>query len=607
MAKSAPPANLEPSTRDEGLGVPSLIGAFVLVVLGWFAWRYYLERTACFDSAFFSWLMIDEGAPVSVLGRYGSWIAQLLPVLLIKLGAPLKTVLRAYSLAFILFHGLVFYLVAFRLKDRRATIALPIVLTAAFHYMFYFGISELYQGLSLSVLLWVFIRRAWTEHASNWWFAGAIALNVAISFYHQLLVLPLVFMLVFEAMEKQRWRKPRVWGLGIVLVLWYVLRITLMTKSTYEEARMPKLDDLITYGFRLDQLNSTIYFLTVWTKFKALLLVMALAGSMAVWHRSWLRLIWSVLFSAGFIMLILIVDHDGMAPVIYENYYPVIGLVWSVLFATEADRTVGLWRKWAMGIGALACALGLLQIHRGHYRLTDRVEYAQRLTTYQAERGSRKSLVRFDNYPWAYGLVHWAVGMESALCSGVQGPQRAATIFVSDNATMLDSVAQRTDQFLGPVWQPFWFGIQNLDRRYFDLPRDVGYSWANVRDTINVVPALRFEGPAAPYRMVPDRFTVVPIGLYNPGSGTIRSCTLDGTPRQFVYELYRVDGSLYQKSAITTSLEVDIAPAASYIQGLVIERPVDRGTYTVRAWLVHDSVVLGPKVSFQVKADAWPF
>jgi len=197
--------------------------------------------------------------------------------------------------------------------------------------------------------------------------------------------------------------------------------------------------------------------------------------------------------------------------------------------------------------------------------------------------------------------------MESALCSGVQGPQRAATIFVSDNATMLDSVAQRTDQFLGPVWQPFWFGIQNLDRRYFDLPRDVGYSWANVRDTINVVPALRFEGPAAPYRMVPDRFTVVPIGLYNPGSGTIRSCALDGTPRQFVYELYRVDGSLYQKSAITTSLEVDIAPATSYTQGLVIERPVDRGTYTVRAWLVHDSVVLGPKVSFQVKADAWPF
>jgi hypothetical protein len=43
-------------------------GAMVLLALAAFAWRYYLERTACFDSAFFSWLMIDAGVPVSVLG-----------------------------------------------------------------------------------------------------------------------------------------------------------------------------------------------------------------------------------------------------------------------------------------------------------------------------------------------------------------------------------------------------------------------------------------------------------------------------------------------------------------------------------------------------------
>ena len=71
-----------------------IAGTVVLAVLGAFAWTYYLERTACADSAFFSWLMIDEQSPVSVLGRYGSWLVQLPAVVLIWIGAPLRTVLH---------------------------------------------------------------------------------------------------------------------------------------------------------------------------------------------------------------------------------------------------------------------------------------------------------------------------------------------------------------------------------------------------------------------------------------------------------------------------------------------------------------------------------
>ncbi len=583
------------------------LGSVVLLALGLFAWRYYLERTACFDSAFFSWLMIDAGEPISVLGRYGSWLPQLLPVALIELGQPLEVVLRSYSVSFILFHGLVFYSIAFRLKDGPATLAFPLTLTAAFHYMFYYGISELYQGLSLTVLLWVVLRRAWSVGSSMWWPVGTFLLNVIISFYHQLLVLPLVFLLVHVALEDRRWRERKVWVLSGALVLWYVLRIALMTKSSYEEARMPKMADLLTYAFRLSELNSTVYFLMVWTKFKSLLLIMVAGAGMAFMNRSWLRSIWAFVFSFGFIVLILIVDRDGMAPVIYENYYPVVGLVWSIFFATEAAAMKGGWKKLTIVMVALASALGLLQIHRGHYRLSDRVEYAQRITAYQAEHGARKSLVRFDNYPWTYALVHWAVGFESALCSGVRGPEQAATIFVSDKLALLDTVASRTDQFLGPDWQPIWFGLQNLDHRYFDFPQDVGYAWANTVDTIPGQVSIAMEGPATPYRMVPDRFTVVPIRIHNTGTDLVPSSGADGRPVQFTYELLRMDGTLYQESAFRSSLEVDLLPGAEYTQGLVVERPVDKGAYLVRAWMSHGGNEVGPEVRFKVIADAWPF
>jgi len=596
-----------PESGGRQVDLPVLVlGGVVLVVLGVFAWHYYLERTACFDSAFFSWLMIDAGEPVSVLGRYGSWLPQLLPVVLIEFGQPLEFVLRSYSISFILFHGLVFYLVAFRLKDGPATLALPLTLTAAFHYMFYYGISELYQGLSLTVLLWVLIRRALTVGSSMWWTVGVFLLNVIISFYHQLLVLPLVFLLGYAALEGRRWRDRKVWVLSGALVLWYVLRIALMTKSSYEEARMPKMADLMTYAFRLKELNSTVYFLMVWTKFKALLLIMAAGAGMAVMNRSWARLIWAVAFSIGFIVLILIVDRDGMAPVIYENYYPVVGLVWCIFFATEAVAMAGRWTRFIIGTAALASALGLLQIHRGHYRLSDRVEYAQRITAYQAQHGARKSLVRFDNYPWTYALVHWAVGFESVLCSAVEGPRKAATIFVSDKVALLDTIVSDKQQFLGPDWEPLWFGIPNLEKRYFDLPTDIGYTWANTNDPDPQLEFLRIKGPEKPYRMVPDRFTVVPITLYNSGSQRFASCGQNGKPLQFTYELMRQDGTVYQESGIRSSMETDLIPGSFYDQGLVIERPVVNGRYTVHARLMFEGERIGPEVVFDVVADGWP-
>lgn len=587
--------------------LPLVVTTVVLGVLGIYAWRYYLERTASFDSAFFSWLMIDEGRPISVLGRYGSWIAQVLPVLLMKAGASLELVLRSYSIAFILLHALVLYILAFRLKERRAVVGLALTLTTAFHYMFYYGISELYQGLSLTVLLWVLIRRAWTASSPIRWMIAALLLNVVISFFHQLLVLPLGFILVYEALEEQRWRERRTWLLGILLVGWYVVRIKLMATSTYEEARMPRASDLVTYFFKLGELNSTAYLLMVWTKFKALLLLIGVGTGIMLWNRSVLRLLWTLGFSAAFLILVLIVDRDGMAPVIYENYYPVIGLVWAIAFATEWERSRGAFRQASGAVFVLACALGLLQIHRAHYRFTERVNYQQRVTAFQKELGVRKGLVRFDNFPWAYALVHWAVGVESALVSAVNGPEDAATFFVSDDLARVAELAPIPDQFLGPSWAPNWFKIQVLDPAYFSFPTDVGYTWLTSTDTLPSTDHVRISGPEAVFRLVPDRFTVVPLRLENTGDMRFASCAENGKPLQFVYQLLREDGSLYQESAHVSSMELDIPPGATYSQGLVLERPVDNGRYTVRCWLTLEGRAVSDPFQFGIVADAWPF
>ncbi|MBK7384026.1 MAG: hypothetical protein IPI81_11975 [Flavobacteriales bacterium] len=588
-----------------------IAGTVVLAVLGAFAWTYYLERTACADSAFFSWLMIDEQSPVSVLGRYGSWLVQLPAVVLIWIGAPLRTVLHVYSLSFIIFHAIIYWILVFKLKDRRAMFALPITLTAGLHYMFYYGISELYQGLSFTILLWVVIGRVLQADARRSyfrWLALALALNVWNSFYHQLLVLPLIFILGYEFLASDRRGRIRLLLMGGVMVLWYLVRIKTMATSSYEQSRMPTVADLAHYSTHWLQLESTTYLFEVWTKFRGLLVLIAGGLVIGIVKRAWLRTAWTLVFSLLFLLLVLIVDRDGKAVMIFENYYPVLGLVWAVQFISLATGEGKGMAGSRVALFIAVCSLGLLQIHRAHYRISEKVAYAQRITSFWEAQGKPKILVKQQNYPWKYGIGEWAACFESALVSAVNDPARAATIFVSQDQVLLDSVRTRKDQFLGPEWFPLWFGLSGLDQRYFDFPTDTGYIWANTVDTTFDLTRLELRAPLIPFRMAPDRFSVVPIIIHNPTMQRMPSCTAEGKPVRLGYRLFRKDSGIeYVKGSEMTALETDIPPGMTYHQSLVIERPKDRGTYWVIADLLVDGQPFGKYATFDIVVDYSPF
>ncbi len=600
--------NTRVAAGDPWLGQRTMLvfGAFVLLVLGAFAWRFYLERTACADGALFSVLMVDGKLPVSVLGRYGSWIAQLLPVALLKVGAPLDTVLRAYSLSFILFHALIFWLLAFKLKDRRPTYALPLVLTVGFHYMFYFGVSELYQGLTLTLLLWSLLGRAMNASARKslvGWSALAVVLNVWISFYHQMLVLPLLFILGHEFIALGRKERLRLLVLGSILVVWYAVRIKGMSASTYEDSRMPTLYDLLHYGGQWRQLESTAHLMQYWTKFKGLLLLISAGILVGLYQRAWLRTAWSVLFSCAFLLLILVVDRDGKAITIYENYYPVLGLVWAVHFIAVLPEHGG-WIGYVRNATLItACSLGLLQIHRAHYRLSEKVAYVQRITCFWEVLGKQKVLVKPTNFPWVYTVGDWPFGLESALISGVRGPQYTTNAFTCADPQLMDSLTTRRHMFLGPTWSPRWFGDHEFDPAYFELPGDGVHTWVNTCDSTFDLTQLVLRGPAGKFRMAPDMLTVVPITIHNPTDRRMPSCTADGVPVRIGYRLFKKDGTEYFRGTEMTALETDIPAGMTYHQGLVIMRPKDNGEYWVLADLLVNGQPFGKYASFNIVVD----
>jgi hypothetical protein len=580
-------AGLRPrALRDPLLWTGLGLFAFQLVM----AWRFFLERTATADSAFFSFLLIDTELPVEALGRYGSWSAQLPALVLIHLGAPVEAVLRTYSLTFVGIDVLVFLLLVFRLRDREAAFALPLVKTVALHYTFYYGISELNQGLTLMVLAWALLKR-WLDGGGRAWAAGLLLLVVWSSFYHQLLVFPLTFALAVECVRRNGWRERRFWLLAAVLVGWFAVRILLFTRSSYEAQRMPSVAELITHGAALGDLGSTRHLLGVFAKFKAFLLLVLVATVIAVRHRAFLLLIGTLLTSAGFLVLVLITDRDGASPNIYENYYTVQGFFWALLLVGASSLATR--RSTALiVIQSVLLALGCLQVWRAHDLLTAHVRYAQRITTTLRERGIHKAMASPMSFPYTYAWGEWPLAMETLLVSAARSPGEAVTVFATWEAASLDSVARLPATFLGPTWHPTWFTTDHFPKAQFHLPRQP-YVHVNTAMPDSVEARFRPEDVVlAPLTdtvtMAHDPFTVLEVRITNQGRDTLRSLLADGTPMRLSYHLVDAQGGDVLWDGPRTSLEVDLPPGASHVQGVAVKRTGARGTYTVKVDLVSD-------------------
>ncbi len=598
-------------SEDTALRLAGLIGLGVLIWLVYLSWTFYLERTAISDAAWFSWLMIDTGLPQSFLGRYGSFLSELVPVGLIYADAPLETVLRTYSLCLIGIHVVLFWFVVVRFRDVRGAILLPLTLVTGLHFMFYYGTSELNQGLSFTALVWVLLRKtmdAEGKQERRRWGIIVFLVSVWTSFYHQVLVLPLLFLIGLEFIARARWRDKWSWLLAAALVGWYVVRIKLLATSAYEQERMPGAGDLLGLLPELSDLRSTEYLMSVFPKFKAFWLMLLAVLTGLVLTRKWLLAAWTGFFSGALLVVVLITDRDIGSPVMFENFYPLIALCWAATFAEVFVTWRPSWPKTSFATLGLVSLVGCVQVYRGHFIVSAKVDYLARVTGYLRSNGLQKGFINEGNFPWPYSIGLWPLAFESSLISGVQGPKEVATVFCGSDDMKLDTMYHHGNAFLGPNWLPLWFTSDHLNPAYFRF-HHAGFYRLNTSMPDSIMRAFRPEDvhivpEEATMRMVPDRFSVVHVVVENLSDRRFCSLDANGEPLRFRYRLFDENGVLYAEHAQRTALEADVPAHSSYEQGLIIERPERSGRYHVAVELVvGESTSLGLGTTFWIETS----
>lgn len=175
------------------------IAYLALIIL---AFVFYKERIIYADSAFHLFFLIKNGSFEIQAARFGTLLTQILPLICIKLGTPLKAVVISYSLNYILNNFICYVLCGSVFKNYRYALILLLFNTMILTDTFYNIQSEIIQGMPMAIALLAYMTIK--DVKSMAWYAYPLLLIALaiVAFIHPLAFFVVLFGAMFHLVDK---------------------------------------------------------------------------------------------------------------------------------------------------------------------------------------------------------------------------------------------------------------------------------------------------------------------------------------------------------------------------------------------------------------------
>lgn len=585
------------------------IGLIVFGVLFALALAFYRERVMNFDASFFAFLMIDTTDFSIALGRWGAVLAQVLPLYALKAGWSINTFLRLFSVAPIINYVLLFAFIHLYLKHYKASLLLLFSITLCFRHVFFYTTAELYFGMALCVLFYALVFPTDTSKRieRKWlYYVFVVALVYVISYFHQLTVFALLYTVLFTMLWNKAYRdSQQLITLGITVV-WFFIRIFLLKSTSYESEKIPTLQVFLEQLPHLKSLPSTQYFKEFFKhEFLLVFAVYSISLAYFAFRKRYLFMLFNGLFFIGFLSLILITYYKGESPLMYENYYVLLGFIWGLPIVFLLFELNNHWLFFSTSL--ILIGYSLFGIFQSHHVFTKKIEYLERLVNQAQHTPAKKFLVHQSNFNWRVSWVSWSLPFETALLSSDITNAQNATFYMASDYSKFDTILQKENIFLGPDWAPTWFGSQNLNHHYYSFP-STGYvklnsSQADSSFDVNHFTKENVSIEAVKKHVVSDAdaFVVVPVKITNQSGHTIASIPDCSNQTFLSYHIYDEAGKVVDSDGYRSALEADVHQ--ELVTGLIIELPakgkykvaIDMVTENVKWWDISDEITLEVK------------
>ncbi len=456
-----------------------LLGFLYFLFFGVLALIFYKERMLWADSAAFSLEVLQTKSFFTPLGRWGSVFSQILPLLFLKAGCSLATFLKVYSVGFMLLYYLGFLIITLLFKNNRVGLVYLLTLCLTYRNTFYFSISEFSQGLALVVVLGAMLEHQYRLKAKRKVLVLLLSfvLIFTLYFFHQLLVLGVLFVILFTYLKHQNYKKKEIIVLGVFTIMFFGVKILLLSGNSYEASKIPSLTIFLEQLPHLFELPSSGYFY-YHLKMELIIPFLVAITSLIILglKRKYLLGAFIMLYATAYFLLIIITYYKGESPSMYQQYYIMFGLF--LAFLIDA-----VWAEEAKLEYLIICAIPLLlfssyRIYESHHIITKRVSYLYMIVEKGKTIKNRKYIIHPDDFSWGNGWVAWAVPSETLLISSLENKDNGVVCYVPDFNEEVDTTANK-GQLLSAPWQQHLLHTDILDSNYFKIPHNTNYLLLN--------------------------------------------------------------------------------------------------------------------------------
>jgi hypothetical protein len=359
--------------------------------------------------------------------RYILAVSQALPLLGAKLGLSLDTIFILNSLNNVVFFYLVFLYAVYYLGDKTAGIAVILFMVFGVLHIQFTPMYEIWYGTILLVLVRSHLVQGRTIFFKDLLLVGLIMLTILFS--HPLLFIPLLFILLFEAMETWNIQWRMFFCVVIVFISWYAIKKLFL--STYESGKMSLLDTSWNKAYK-DLLDPAYYwklFKFFFTYYTIPVIAYLLTMGYYIFRKARGKMILLSVFFFGHILLINfthMMDWE-LSPYFERMYMPIIPIVF-LPFLYDFFTQLALRNNVGAVILVLLVSWRVARFvdvgldYKKHTALSERViEEAQKLP------GSKFEL-HPDDYKSCLKHTDWSFTMESMLRSTAMDKSHTVTV-----------------------------------------------------------------------------------------------------------------------------------------------------------------------------------
>jgi len=458
--------------------ITKVLGHLVFLIMLVYACVFFFERMNS-DTSFFTFKILSFEKFNIEAGRYSSFITQIIPLALMKLHAGLKVILISYSVSFVIVFYSVFLLCMYAFSSLRAAIAATFVVFLGISDTSMYSGTEIHFGMMSAALFYAyleyFLQQEKTFSVTKkvfFVFLGILIILLCL-FNHPSTLFPLVFILMFQAIDKKLYASKTLYILGFVVVIAYGLKYLSIDENSYEANQLAPFYNLFSILGNFIHTNSVHFFLKfVWKGVYVLpLLLFAITLGYYLIKKEYLKLSFYFVSTIGFFVLLMVIFSPGDSDLGMERNLIPLWFFIGLPFAHDVLFHEFRFPYMRPIVYSLVIIAGFAGFYRATVLYKERTDYMWHIIREAARQtGSGKIIIEKKNLQMDKLMGSWTFATETLLMSAMEGPQNAKTIYLVDNLEQLKDIdLTKTEMFL---CVPFWieWGYPSLNQEYFQLP-----------------------------------------------------------------------------------------------------------------------------------------